>query len=179
LKRDMRKQAPTRFDALKLAERSGSIAGEVDAGQLSRLADRVVQPPDANHARIQWSIVGGRDAQGRPVLTLDLDGMLFVVCQRCLGPLAVPVVQHTELLVASEEAELARLDVDEREVILAAAPLDPLTLVEDELLLSLPFAPCHAVDTCVAAALPVSTTQDAPSPFARLAGLKAGPRSRN
>ena len=179
MKRDVGKQAPTRFDGLKLAERGGSIAGEVDVGRLLRLADRVAQPPDADHARIQWSIVGGQDAQGRPVLTLGLDGTLFVVCQRCLRPLAVAVVQQTELLLARDETELARLDVDEREVVLTAAPLDPLTLVEDELLLSLPFAPSHLVDTCVAAAPPVSTAQDSPSPFARLAGLKAGPRSRN
>jgi uncharacterized protein len=175
----MGKQAPTRFDAMKLAERGGSVAGEVDPVRLPRLADRVVQPSNANHARIQWSIAGGRDAQGRPALTLGLDGMLFAICQRCLRPLAVPVVQHTELLLARNEAELARLDVDEQEVILAATPLDSLTLVEDELLLSLPFAPCHAVDTCVAAPAPVLPPRDAPSPFARLAGLKAGPRSRN
>jgi uncharacterized protein len=172
------KQSPTRFDALKLAGRGGSVAGEVDASRLPRLADRIVQPSGADHARIQWSIVGGRDAQGRPMLTLGLDGRLFVVCQRCLRPLAVPVAQQTELLLARDEAELARLDVDEQEVIPAAAPLDALALVEDELLLSLPFAPCHAQDACVAAASPVSSAQDAPSPFARLAGLKAGSRSR-
>jgi uncharacterized protein len=179
VKRDVVKQAPTRFDAMKLAERGGSVAGEVDPVRLQRLAERVVQPSDADQARIQWSIVGGRDAQGRPALTLGLDGMLFVICQRCLRPLTVTVAQQTELLLARDEAELARLDVDEQEVILAAAPIDSLTLVEDELLLSLPFAPCHAADTCVAAAPPVSTPRDEPSPFARLAGLKAGSRSRS
>ena len=42
LKRNVGKQAPTRFDALKLAERGESVAGEVDATGLPRLADRVV-----------------------------------------------------------------------------------------------------------------------------------------
>jgi len=122
--------------------------------------------------------VGDRDDRGRSVLTLGLDGAVFMTCQRCLRPLAVPVAQQTVLLLAGDEAELARLDVDEPEVILASAPLDCLTLVEDELLLSLPFAPCHAEGACAAAA-PVSPPQDAPSPFAHLAGLKTGSRSRN
>jgi uncharacterized protein len=173
------KQSPTRFDALKLAERGGTVAGEVDSARLLRLADRIVQPSDADHAHVRWSIVGGRDEQRRSMLTVDLEGRLFVVCQRCLRPLAVPIEQHTELLLARDEAELARLDVDEQEVILAAAPLDALTLVEDELLLSLPFAPCHAKDECAAAVSPMSLPQDAPSPFAGLAGLKAGSRSRS
>ncbi len=113
------------------------------------------------------------------MLTLGLNGTVFMTCQRCLRPLAVPVAQQTVLLLADDEAELARLDVNEPEVILASAPLDCLTLVEDELLLSLPFAPCHAEGACVPAAAPVSPPQDAPSPFAHLAGLKTGSRSRN
>jgi len=33
-------------------------------------------------------------------------------------------------------------------VVLAKSPLDPVTLVEDELTLTLPFAPRHADDGC-------------------------------
>ena len=175
MKRDVGKRAPTRFDALKLAERPDRVDGEVDATSLRRLADRVVP----GEGRIRWSITGGRDEQGRPMLTLKLEGSLSVICQRCLRPLAVPVVQETELLLARNDAELARLDADEQEVVLAAAPLDALTLVEDELLLSLPFAPCHEKGECTAAASPMAKVQAASSPFAPLAGLKTGSRSRN
>jgi uncharacterized protein len=174
LKRDVGKQAPTRFDALKLAERRDRVDGEVDATRLPRLADRVVP----GEGRIRWSIAGGRDEQDRPALTLGLDGSLAVICQRCLRPLRVPIAQETELLLARNDAELARLDADEQEVVLAAAPLDALTLVEDELLLSLPFAPCHEKGECAAAA-PMPAARVAPSPFAPLAGLKTGSRSRN
>jgi len=34
--------------------------------------------------------------------------------------------------------------------VLAAGPLDPIELVEDELLLSLPYAPTHAEGECMA-----------------------------
>ena len=179
MKRDAGKQAPTRFDALKLAERGENLAGVVDAARLPRLADRVVEPSDSDGARIQWGIAGGRDAQGRPALTLRLAGQVFVVCQRCLRPLAVTVAQQTGLLLARDEADLARLDADEQEVVLATSPLEALTLVEDELLLSLPFAPTHAKEACVAAVTPIATPQVALSPFAGLAGLKSGSRSRS
>lgn len=179
MKRGVGKQAPTRFDAVKLAAHGERISGDVDATQLPRLADLVVQSTAGSDARIHWSIVGGRDGQGRPRLTLGLDGALFVDCQRCLRPLAVPVVQQTELLLARDEVELARLDADEQEVVLAAAPLDALTLVEDELLLSLPFAPCHAKNECVATTSVPSSSQAKESPFAGLAALKTGSRSRN
>ena len=174
MKRDAGKQAPRRFDALKLAERRDRVDGEVDATRLPRLADRVVP----TEGRVRWSVVGDRDAQDRPALTLTLDGSLSVICQRCLRPLVVPIMQQTELLLARNDAELARLDADEQEVVLAAVPLDALTLVEDELLLSLPFAPCHEKDECIAAAA-MPAARVAPSPFAPLAGLKTGSRSRD
>ena len=52
--------------------------------------------------------------------------------------------QATELLLAGNEREFATLDADsEAEAILADGPLDPAVLVEDELVLTLPFAPRH------------------------------------
>ena len=88
-------------------------------------------------------------------MTIDLEGEVPLECQRCLGPLRWPVVQQTELLLAHDEAELARLDADtESEVVLAEGPLDPLSLVEDELLLVLPFAPRHPDGQCGAPSEP-------------------------
>ena len=80
MKRDVGKQVPTRFDALKLAERRDRIDGEIDADRLPRLADRVVP----GEGRVRWSVTGGRDERDRPALTLGLDGSLSVICQRCL-----------------------------------------------------------------------------------------------
>ena len=59
--------------------------------------------------------------------------------------------QRTVALLAKSEGEGDALDEDsDEEVLVAAAPLDPLTLVEDELLLSLPYAPTHAEGECAA-----------------------------
>ena len=94
--------------------------------------------------RIDWSIRGAADEQGRPAITVSIEGTVPLECQRCLGLLDQPVQQSTTLLLARDEADLVQLDeISEHEVVLANAPLDPVALVEDELLLTLPFAPRH------------------------------------
>ena len=161
-----------RFDALKLSAGGESLVGEVDAADLTRIVDRLAT--DAGPARLAWKLAGGRDAQGRPVLTLTLTGTVPLVCQRCLQPFAAIVDQSTELLLARSEAEVARLDIEEIEVVLATERIDPLTLVEDELLLSLPFSPRHADGQCELAS-PVVGQESGPSkasPFGQLGELK-------
>jgi uncharacterized protein len=164
---------PMRFDALKLSAAGESLEGVVDPADLPRVADRLAT--DAGAARLAWRLVGGRDGQGRPALTLTLAGSVPLVCQRCLQPFGAIVDQSTELLLARSEAELARWDVDEIEVVLATERLDPLILVEDELLLSLPFSPRHADGECELASPRVAGQeigQSRASPFSRLGELK-------
>jgi uncharacterized protein len=166
-----------RFDALKLSASGEALEGVVDAADLQRVADRLAT--DAGAAKLAWHLVGCRDGQGRPALRLTLAGSVPLVCQRCLQPFAALVDQSTELLLARSEAELARLDVEEIEVVLATERLDTLTLVEDELLLSLPFSPRHADGQCEAASSMIAgqeSSQSRASPFGQLGELKKTPR---
>jgi uncharacterized protein len=86
------------------------------------------------------------------------------------------------LLLARDDAELKRLDAEESEVLPAAVPLDAMTLVEDEILLWLPFAPRHPEGQCPADVAAASEpdraqpVQPTTSPFARLAALRKGDR---
>jgi uncharacterized protein len=160
------------FDAFKLAANGDALSGVVDARQLTRVADRLADT--ASEARIAWRIDGGVDSVGRPALTVSIDGSVPLACQRCLHPFDFRVDQQTMLLLARNEAQLATLDAEEPEVVLASAALDARSLVEDELLLSLPFAPRHDEDACdataVQAALDMQSGRE--SPFARLGALK-------
>ena len=130
------------FDAFRLSAREGRIAGSLDARSLPNVADSLA--PGDEPVPIEWSIVGGRSAEGRPSLAIDVAGSVPLVCQRCLGRLDWPVDQATEVLLAVDERELAAMDAEsEAEVVLAEGRLEPATLVEDELVLTLPFAPRH------------------------------------
>lgn len=135
----------SRFDAFRLSRERESLSGRVDAATLSRLSDRL---GDA-HAPIEWRIEGTADAIGRPALAVELEGAVTLECQRCLGPLEWPIAQRTELLLARDDDEAARLDADsDSEVLIAATPLDTQTLIEDELVLALPFVARHPDGSC-------------------------------
>lgn len=136
------KAPETRFDAFKLARRAGSLAGSLDARALPNVADTLA--PGDDPVPIAWAIEGRKSAAGRLALGIDIEGRAPLVCQRCLGRVDVAVDQAIEVLLAADERELAALDEStEDEVILADGPLDAAHLVEDELVLTLPFAPMH------------------------------------
>jgi uncharacterized protein len=133
----------SRFDGFRLAAARGALTGTLDPQRLPRLEDRVAD----RSGRVHWTIRGGTDAEGRAAITIAIDGDVPLTCQRCLGVLTQHVEQATLLLLARDDAELVSLDeASEHEVVVAREPLDPVTLVEDELLLTLPFAPRHEGD---------------------------------
>lgn len=163
------------FDAYDLVRRRASYTGRFDAAALARASDQLA--PASGPAAISWRIAGLTDPSGRPALEVRVDGSVPLVCQRCLQTFAWPVAQCTTVLLAHDERELATLDAeDEHEVILAAAPLDAATLAEDELLLTLPFAPrCGRVECAQSFAGASDTGARAPAPaFAALAAIKSG-----
>ena len=164
-----------RFDAFRLAAHREAMAGEIDLTGRARVVERLA--PATGLTPIAWRIEGSRDELDRPMLTLTLHGSVQLVCQRCLQSFTAAIDQRSELLLARDEAELARLDTEEREVVLASAPLDARSLVEDEVLLSLPFAPMHPEGQCPAEAADTGAAlkHDTPSPFARLAAIKRRP----
>lgn len=129
-----------RFDAFRLAASRGELSGRVDPQSLPRLEELVAGPG----GHVDWTIRGCADAEGRPAIALALEGVVPLTCQRCLGTLTERLGQATLLLLARDDADLIRLDeASEQEVVVASERLDPATLVEDELLLTLPFAPRH------------------------------------
>jgi uncharacterized protein len=139
------KASAQRFDAMRLARERDVVEGSVDPHRLSRVADVLSGGP----ASVAWRIEGTTDPSGRPALRIVLTGSVMLECQRCLDDFAWPVEVATEVLLARNEAELAALDADSSlEVVLADGQLDPLALVEDELVLALPFAPRHPDDAC-------------------------------
>ncbi|HLX31049.1 MAG TPA: DUF177 domain-containing protein [Casimicrobiaceae bacterium] len=139
------KRSAGRFDAFRLAAEQGVAEGNVDAHALPRIANLLSDGP----ATIGWRIEGFTDVSGRPALRIALKGAVSLTCQRCLADFVWPVDHATEVLLAHDEEEVAALDaVSSLEVVHASGPTDPLALVEDELLLTLPFAPRHPEGAC-------------------------------
>ncbi|MCL2871853.1 MAG: DUF177 domain-containing protein [Betaproteobacteria bacterium] len=136
-----------RIDVFRFIEAGDVCSGEAPIARLTRLLDRLPESMNpAEAGALAWRLRGLHEA-GRPALEVTVEGTFPLVCQRCLRLLKWPVAQRTVVLVArSPEALVALDDEAEQEVILGSKTLDVLELIEDELLLSLPFAPMHEPD---------------------------------
>ena len=133
------------FDAYRLARDRGLVTGTLDVGGSDRLADRVAE----GEASVSWRIAGTADEVGRPALEISIDGDVVLTCQRCLSDFAMPVAHRTVAVLARSESDADALDAQsDREVLVADHPLDPVELIEDELLLTLPYAPMHEAGAC-------------------------------
>lgn len=158
---------PTVFDGLSFANEGAVMAGVVTVAALPRLAEGV-----ADDGHLDYRVTGSRDRDGKCWLALEVSGSLDLVCQRCLKRLAFPVEIRTRLLLVPPGQPLPddELAEDGFDAISAEKEMALLSLIEDEVLLALPFAPMH--ETCATPA-PVVDEYEL-SPFAVLAKLKKG-----
>jgi uncharacterized protein len=159
------------FDPFKLAGSGDALEGTLDVGGMPRLADRVAT--DRTQTPIHWRMEGSLDARSRPQLTVHVEGSLWLVCQRCMQPFPWALEHTTTVLLARDEDELERLDVEEAEVVLATPRMSAQELVEDELVLTVPFSPRHPEGECPAAADSLLKTE-VNRPFAALDRKLAG-----
>lgn len=153
------------IDSVDFARNGREMRGEIAVSELSRLADML--------AKFEGSliyIVRGYHEDDRDMLELSLQGVCVLRCQRCLGELEYPVDIVSRLrLLPADRLDEAEEDDDEMDAIEAETRLDVRALIEEELLLDLPFAPMHQEGEC---APTTSDSQQKASPFAVLAGLK-------
>jgi len=133
------------FDSLQFAKSGESLSGYLHIEDLPRLHDSL-RPEDA---AVQYRLTG-RLAAGRPALHLEVEATVWLTCQRCMTAYPEALVLDSLLPVARNEAELERWErLDPLLDALVADPqLDLATLVEDEILLSLPTVPLHADGRC-------------------------------
>lgn len=169
--------AQTVIDSLEFAHAGQELRGSLPVARLARVKDDLLDPV----GEVRFILRGGRDEERRPILQVEISGSLHLQCQRCLGMLEYPLrVCNTLLLMHPGAAVGASADDPEApDCIEAGAQLDVIALIEDEILLSLPFAPRHAEGSCQSAFAKDRGERDAEerSAFAGLAGLKS-PRQR-
>lgn len=166
-------QQPAQFpliDGFKFAAAGGRAHGTWPVRAFPRLRDLLHD--DAG--TIEYEVRGGISAHGRSQLALSAWGTLQLTCRRCLGALPFAARVESTLLLASTQAEVDAEPVTAEgpDSIVATKEMSLRDLVEDELLLALPYAPRHEV--CAA------RTEHAPqarqTPFAGLRGKLRGDR---
>ena len=152
------------IDSVDFARNGKEIRGEIALTELSRLCD-VLAKSDGS---LEYIVSGYREGDS-DMLGVSLQGTCILRCQRCLGDLEYPVNLDSRLrLLPTDKLDEADED-DNMDAIEAEPRLDVLALIEEELLLALPFAPMHAEGKCAPA---TNELQQKASPFAVLSGLK-------
>jgi len=164
------------IDALDFAFASRVLQGTLQASKLTRLCQDLPVPQDTE---IRWRLAGRRDqVTGQLWLDIQAEGQVRVMCQRCLSPFllalqvdnTVGLVRNQAQLDAMDELEASGEGTD-TEYVVADQHLDVLGLLEDELILVLPYAPRH--QDCPQTGVPETTpVQAKPSPFAVLEQLR-------
>lgn len=158
-------------DVWELARTASALTGDLCLADLPRLGAEVCEVAGA----LRYRIDGRIDGHGRPAALLEVDGTVRVRCDRCGGPVDMPIHERAQFFFVAEEAELARLPIEDtpEEALLGSHRFDIAALVEDQALLALPISPRHA--HC--AAPPPEDERAAPAgethrPFEVLAGLR-------
>ena len=155
------------IDSTDFARNGRELRGEVAVAEMPRLRDMLADP----EGKVSYFVRGFQDKSGKPMLEVAMDGSCQLICQRCLSGFAYPVHLVSRLLLAQEgELDDSSVEDDELDSILADKHLDVLALLEEEILLSLPFAPKHPAGACQLAAKGLD--QPGNPAFAVLAGLK-------
>ncbi len=157
---------------IEIAEKIG------DFEQLSAIIDADLAALDADRMPADWrtSVVEGRvefgfaDAQQQlPTATLRVATTVDAVCQRCLEPFRLPLEAEAELLLL--ELEQTAEGYDEYEVWeLEEKQLRPLDIVEEMLVMAMPFSATHAESASCKALAAVTQVPDeeTTTPFAAL-----------
>lgn len=133
-----------------------------------RLADYCRGGGPAERIEASWAFESG--LEGFPLVRVRARGALQLDCQRCLAPLRMPVNVDCRLTVVGSESDIRDVASPYETVVAGPAGLVLGTILEDEILTSLPMAPVH--DQCpVSGEAAVQSLPDACRPLAGLGVL--------
>lgn len=136
---------PSTIDGFEFAAAGATLAGRCPVQDLPRLQASLVGSGGVDHGELAYALQGTQDALGRRALRLTVSGTLQLSCQRCLEPMPFPLALDATLVLAASDSEI---DADANDLfapdrVLARREMAVGELIEDEVLLAIPFAPRH------------------------------------
>jgi uncharacterized protein len=179
---------PDYADPGRLCGLGKAYEGELALSEFPRLAAMLADTSGSARFRLAFL----RDAAKRCVVEVEVDAVLMLRCQRCLGAFAEPVSGQARLAVVRGPVEAERLPDDLDPLLVNAEQVALRALIEDELILAVPSAPMHRPEDCDVDLRQVNAprAEDSgagqagqaptrPSPFAALDGLRRDGKTKN
>lgn len=139
-----------RVDSLKLVQDRRTLTGAMPLQGFQRLRDNLARTEGALDYRVQGAV----DGQQRPMLKVQLRGIVPLQCQRCLGVMDYMIEIDTAVRLVAPEALDSEYsdDPDEPDCVAASSAFDLAEFLEDEVLLDLPPYPRHPAGECAGVA---------------------------
>jgi len=163
---------PKRVDPRKFAEREAKVEGIASVSAMPRLASLLADGTGDVLVSLQFAV----DEQRLRTVSGSARGTVTQTCQRCLEPVSIEVEANVNLALALTEEQAKNLPRYYDPLIVEAEEIELLSLVEDELILSLPLVAYHddcSIQTSFGDADEAARTQETkPNPFSVLAALK-------
>lgn len=165
---------PESVNAWRTVSVRRSFQGALPVAAMPRLREALAEEAGS----VQYRLDFGRDELGIAYVEVRVQASLRVVCQRTLEPFSLPVAVDTRLgLIRAEREEAALPAAYEPLLVAEDGKLMLSDLIEDELLLALPWVPVHPdsslpeeVTRPPLAAMPAKERSD--NPFAILRELR-------
>jgi uncharacterized protein len=154
------------IDTTRFCKDGASLSGTFTEADLPRLAAEVL--PNTG-----FSVVWTANGESPDLMDLTLQATVQMKCQRCLGAMAESIDASYRFQFVSDEATAQAQDEaqDEVDTLVHSRQFDLHELIEDEMLMALPFVSLHEVcpEVGAVAFLPVETKTN---PFSVLKNLK-------
>lgn len=132
-------EAPSRpLDVRKLARKAVLIEWQLDLDDLPRVRDAVLSASDKVAVKLQFD----RNEEGRFIITGAITAGVQLTCQRCLEAVDFAVDIDVDVVIVWDEIEANAL-ARHKEAFIAQDEANLLELIEEEILLAIPYIAYH------------------------------------
>ncbi len=160
---------PERVDVQRAVAAGREFVGRFSLEYCKRLAGMLVD----TSGEVNYRLVFGRAVTGTPKARIEADVALPLLCQSTLERYLHPVSVRSDLGFIWREDDESSLPAGLEPALVTDDGIDPLALIEDELILAVPVLPRRPGAPAVEASF--APVEDKPNPFAALASMKKKP----
>lgn len=136
---------PKQIDPIQLADNQKTLKGELQLVDMARLMELVCDK-HSGVAKIEFNF--GRDQVGYAFMHGSIKTGFKVICQRCNKPMSLDLNIGIELSPVRTDQEAEQLPKNYDPLLITGDTISLLTMVEEEILLSIPIVPKHSIKEC-------------------------------
>lgn len=132
-------------DLESLADRGVTLSGELDIGRLTRLRGLLHSDSGSVRATLRFRQRGDGWLASEVEYRADVE----LVCQRCLEPFRQELEENVNVVIADSDSLPTTVPTGFEPFELEDGRLQPVQLIEDEVIVAIPLVPKHArVEDC-------------------------------